>query len=275
MIAFLDFCFYFLDSDCCLFVWLILHASGYTLSVFPPPQACKKSYRWVVGNVCRKKYLKSLMLFLIFNTLSFEGKCCSGRWPTLYGWPSLQNGCRQVRCWKHALFCKWPTLTHYMQLTPEWQDTELQPCWCPGSFHQRLCWRHRTMESGKKTTRSPSLSNHVLQQTHHESWCCWSLTPSSTFQVQCINQPGVLPSSSALKLLPLLVLAALKSPAFRWSQHFVFWKCWRFLSTTAPALAWSWTREARRWFRWSVCLSPAPSRPFTLICTGKYWMPSF
>jgi len=32
--------------------------------------------------------------------------------------------------------------------------------------------------------------------------------------VQCINQPGVLPSSSALKLLPLLVLAALKSPAF-------------------------------------------------------------
>jgi len=32
--------------------------------------------------------------------------------------------------------------------------------------------------------------------------------------VQCITQPGVLPSSSALKLIPLLVLAALKSPAF-------------------------------------------------------------
>ena len=48
-------------------------------------------------------------------------------------------------------FCIWPTFTHSMQLTPEWQDTELQPCWCPGSFHQRLCWRHRTMESGKKT----------------------------------------------------------------------------------------------------------------------------
>ena len=108
-----------------------------------------------------------------------------------------------------------------------------------------------------------------------DSWCCRSLTPSSTCQVQCINQPGVLPSSSALKLLPLLVLAALKSPAFRWSQHFVFWKCWLFLSTTAPALAWSWTREARRWSRWSVCLSPAPSRPFTLTCTGKYWMRSF
>jgi len=32
--------------------------------------------------------------------------------------------------------------------------------------------------------------------------------------VQCINQPGVLPSSAALKLVPLLVLAALKSAAF-------------------------------------------------------------
>jgi len=32
--------------------------------------------------------------------------------------------------------------------------------------------------------------------------------------VQCINQPGVLPTSAALKLLPILVLAALKSPAF-------------------------------------------------------------
>ena len=95
------------------------------------------------------------MLFLILNTLSFEGKCCSGRWPTLYGWPSLQNGCRQVRCWKHALFCIWSIFTHYMQLTPEWQDTELQPCWCPGSFHQCLCWRHRTMESGKKTLIPP------------------------------------------------------------------------------------------------------------------------
>ena len=38
---------------------------------------------------------------------------------------------------------------------------------------------------------------------------------SNNLQVQCINQPGVLPSSSALKLLPLLVLSALKSPAFR------------------------------------------------------------
>ena len=42
--------------------------------------------------------------------------------------------------------------------------------------------------------------------------CVWLLKHC---QVQCINQPGVLPSSSALKLLPLLVLAALKSPAFR------------------------------------------------------------
>jgi len=32
--------------------------------------------------------------------------------------------------------------------------------------------------------------------------------------VQCISQPGVLPCSSSLKLIPLLVLALLKSPAF-------------------------------------------------------------
>ena len=32
--------------------------------------------------------------------------------------------------------------------------------------------------------------------------------------VQCISQPGVLPCSSSLKLVPLMVLALLKSPAF-------------------------------------------------------------
>jgi len=32
--------------------------------------------------------------------------------------------------------------------------------------------------------------------------------------VQCISQPGVLPCSSSLKLIPLLILALLKSPAF-------------------------------------------------------------
>ena len=56
--------------------------------------------------------------------------------------------------------------------------------------------------------------------------CVWLLKHC---QVQCINQPGVLPSSSALKLLPLLVLAALKSPAFRcvWkpTQHCSFNNC--------------------------------------------------
>ena len=32
--------------------------------------------------------------------------------------------------------------------------------------------------------------------------------------LQCINQPGVLPCSSSLRLLPLLILALLKSHAF-------------------------------------------------------------
>lgn len=40
-------------------------------------------------------------------------------------------------------------------------------------------------------------------------------TPVSRWKMlQCISQPGVLPCSTALKLLPLLVLALLKSPAF-------------------------------------------------------------
>ena len=32
--------------------------------------------------------------------------------------------------------------------------------------------------------------------------------------LQCINQPGVLPCSASLRLLPLLILSLLKSPAF-------------------------------------------------------------
>jgi hypothetical protein len=32
--------------------------------------------------------------------------------------------------------------------------------------------------------------------------------------LQCISQPGVLPVSSSLRLLPLYILALLKSPAF-------------------------------------------------------------
>ena len=170
-------------------------------------------------------------------------------------------------------FCIWPTFTHSMQLTPEWQDTELQPCWCPGSFHQRLCWRHRTMESGKKTLIP---SHWVIMYFKSTRLMMLSVTNSIFHLPGAVHQPA---RGAAL----LLRSQAAPSPCSRRSQvasfqvksAFVFCKCWLFLSTTAPALAWSWTKEARRWSKWSVCLSPAPSRPFTLICTGKYWMRSF
>ena len=45
IIVFRILCFYFLGSDCFLFVLWFLLASGYTHSVCPPPPVCKKSYR--------------------------------------------------------------------------------------------------------------------------------------------------------------------------------------------------------------------------------------
>ena len=172
IIVFRILCFYFLDSDCCLFVSWILLASGYTHFVCPPPPVCKKSYRWVqlsCWNCLLQKTFCPLMLSFTFCSfkenvyrvlINIVQLAFSPKW--------LSTGEMLKTC---IFFCIWTTFAHYMQLTPEWQDTELQPCWCPGSFHQRLCWRHRTMESGKKNTHSLPLSDHVLQehQTHHDA----------------------------------------------------------------------------------------------------------
>ena len=70
IIVFRILCFYFLGSDCCLFVSWILLASGYTHSVCPPPPVCKKSYRWVQLS-CWKCLLQKILNFLSIDVVLY------------------------------------------------------------------------------------------------------------------------------------------------------------------------------------------------------------
>ena len=70
IIVFRILCFYFLGSDCFLFVLWFLLASGYTHSVCPPPPVCKKSYRWVQLS-CWKCLLQKILNFLSIDVVLY------------------------------------------------------------------------------------------------------------------------------------------------------------------------------------------------------------
>ena len=199
----------------CLFHGSSLLQGTHTLSAHHRQSARSHTgeFNLVVGIVCYKKLFVHWCCPLLFVALR---KMFTGCWSTLYSWPSLQNGCRQVRCWKHAFFfaydqllpipCNWPLNDRTLNSSlADAREAFINVC-VDAIERWKVVKKHSFPPiEWSCTSRAP------------DSWCCRSLTPSSTCQVQCINQPGVLPSSSALKLLPLLVLAALKSPAFRWS----------------------------------------------------------
>ena len=194
----------------CLFHGSSLLQGTHTLSAHHRQSARSHTgeFNLVVGNVCYQKYWTFCPLMLSFTFCSFKENvyrvlinivqlAFSPKW--------LSTGEMLKTC---IFFCIWPTFTHYMQLTPEWQDTELQPCWCPGSFHQRLCWRHRTMESGKKTLIP---SHWVIMYFKSTRLMMLSVTNSMFHPPGAVHQPA---RGAAL----LLRSQATPSPCSRRSQ---------------------------------------------------------
>ena len=117
----------------------------------------------------------------------------TGCWSTLYSWPSLQNGCRQVRCWKHAFFfaydqllpitCNWPLNDRTLNSSlADAREAFINVC-VDAIERWKVVKKHSFPPiEWSCTSRAP------------DSWCCRSLTPSSTSaRCSASTSPGCCP----------------------------------------------------------------------------------